>query len=1329
MFSPHALTKRSFSALPRSWIKRNDLFKANRSISSFLNINPKVKEALKNGEPVVALESTIISHGMPYPANLQTALTVESIVRENGSVPATIALMDGKINIGLNEEQLIRLAIGGKQVSKASTRDMAVILSQGIMGATTVSSTMVSAHLAGIKVFVTGGIGGVHRESEKLMDISSDLTELGRTPVSVICAGAKSILDLPKTLEYLETLGTCVVTFGPEREFPAFFSSKSGLKSPWNVSTTEEAAKIINTQNKLGLKNGIVFAVPIPKEFERNGAMIEQSIKEAVEEAMKNKITGKEMTPFLLAKLVEITKGESLKANIALVKNNAKIGSRISNNLSKMAFGNKRQFSTKSSSFEPNHGQSIVVVGGSTIDVVSRIFDENLGSFGAKKSAKDSEMKETSYIGRVNTAVGGVGQNLARASHLSGAKTFFVTALGNDIQAEAILRDLERIGMDVNHFQKLESFNTAICNSVHKSDGDLMVCVADTSIIENISLEKIRVALDETKPGMVAFDANILPGVMKNIISYCNEHKIPTVYQPTSLQKSIRFLEAISPSQTVDIITPNTIELDYITKSAFERGIIPSSSLLKADFRNSCKDVPKQVIDNCLALSNLFRYQVVTIGGLGVLLCAKEKDSVAFYHVAGLVPSKILNTNGAGDSFVGSFMSLIVRDEEFIPSVPFKFPLEKMSSIAKKAQLASILSLESQSPVSEKLNPDIFNRSAGGIQLAQRALKIVEESARESDYGYIYSVSGPVVIAEGMQGSAMYELVRVGNKELVGEVIRIDGDKVTIQVYEETAGLTVGDPVLKTGKPLSVELGPGLCGNIFDGIQRPLKAIQEITNSIYIPRGINTPALDMQTTWDFMPTKLRVGDHVAGGDIYGNVHENSLFSKHAIMVGPGARGTVTYIAPEGQYTIGDTVLETEFEGETYKHTMKQVWPVRLPRPSTEKLAADYPLLTGQRVLDALFPCVQGGTTAIPGAFGCGKTVISQSLSKYSNSDLIVYVGCGERGNEMAEVLMEFPQLTTEVDGRMEPIMQRTTLIANTSNMPVAAREASIYTGITISEYFRDQGRNVAMMADSTSRWAEALREISGRLAEMPADSGYPAYLGARLASFYERAGKVKCLGGPERTGSVTVVGAVSPPGGDFSDPVTSATLGIVQVFWGLDKKLAQRKHFPSVNWSLSYSKYMQALEPYYESIDSEFVLLRTRCKEILQIEEDLSEIVQLVGKGALAESDKITLEVARIIKDDFLQQNGYSSYDRYCPFYKTVWMLRNFIQFHRMATHAVESTNGQVTWAIIRDNMGDILYRLGSMKFEEPSEGQAALEAKFTALQKEMEERFRSISD
>ncbi|XP_040508357.1 V-type proton ATPase catalytic subunit A-like isoform X3 [Gallus gallus] len=516
----------------------------------------------------------------------------------------------------------------------------------------------------------------------------------------------------------------------------------------------------------------------------------------------------------------------------------------------------------------------------------------------------------------------------------------------------------------------------------------------------------------------------------------------------------------------------------------------------------------------------------------------------------------------------------------------------------------------------------------------------------ESLLGAVHGVSGPVVTAIRMAGAAMYELVRVGHAELVGEIIRLEGDMATLQVYEETSGLRVGDPVLRTGQPLSVELGPGILGSIFDGIQRPLRDIAQLTGGIYIPRGVNVPALPRHLTWDFVPSKsIQVGSHVTGGDIYGTVTENSLI-QHKIMVPPRSRGTVTHIAPPGHYSVSDVVLELDFEGVAEQLTMMQVWPVRQTRPVVEKLTANHPLLTGQRVLDALFPCVQGGTTAIPGAFGCGKTVISQSLSKYSNSDIIVYVGCGERGNEMSEVLRDFPELTMEVDGRTESIMKRTTLVANTSNMPVAAREASIYTGITLSEYFRDMGLHVSMMADSTSRWAEALREISGRLAEMPADSGYPAYLGARLASFYERAGRARCLGSPLREGSVSIVGAVSPPGGDFSDPVTSATLGIVQVFWGLDKKLAQRKHFPSVNWLISYSKYLRALEPHYEQLHPEFPALRTRAREILQEEEDLAEIVQLVGKASLAEADKVTLEVARLLKDDFLQQNGYSSYDR-----------------------------------------------------------------------------------
>lgn len=578
----------------------------------------------------------------------------------------------------------------------------------------------------------------------------------------------------------------------------------------------------------------------------------------------------------------------------------------------------------------------------------------------------------------------------------------------------------------------------------------------------------------------------------------------------------------------------------------------------------------------------------------------------------------------------------------------------------------------------------------------------------------------------------MYELVRVGYYELVGEIIRLEGDMATIQVYEETSGVTVGDPVLRTGKPLSVELGPGILGSIFDGIQRPLKDINDLTQSIYIPKGVNVPALSRTAKWDFNPINIKMGAHLTGGDIYGIVHENTLV-KHKMILPPRGKGTVTYVAQPGSYTVDDVVLETEFDGERTKYTMLQVWPVRQPRPVSEKQPANHPLLCGQRVLDSLFPCVQGGTTAIPGAFGCGKTVISQSLSKYSNSDVIVYVGCGERGNEMSEVLRDFPELTVEIEGVTESIMKRTALVANTSNMPVAAREASIYTGITLSEYFRDMGYNVSMMADSTSRWAEALREISGRLAEMPADSGYPAYLGARLASFYERAGRVKCLGNPDREGSVSIVGAVSPPGGDFSDPVTSATLGIVQVFWGLDKKLAQRKHFPSINWLISYSKYTRALDDFYDKNFPEFVPLRTKVKEILQEEEDLSEIVQLVGKASLAETDKITLEVAKLLKEDFLQQNSYSSYDRFCPFYKTVGMLKNMIGLYDMSRHAVESTaqsENKITWNVIRDSMGNILYQLSSMKFKDPvKDGEAKIKADFDQLYEDIQQAFRNLED
>ena len=599
---------------------------------------------------------------------------------------------------------------------------------------------------------------------------------------------------------------------------------------------------------------------------------------------------------------------------------------------------------------------------------------------------------------------------------------------------------------------------------------------------------------------------------------------------------------------------------------------------------------------------------------------------------------------------------------------------------------------------------------------------------KESNVGAVKGVSGPVVIADKMTGAAMYELVQVGSSRLVGEIIRLEADTATIQVYEETGGLTMGDPVYRTGKPLSLELGPGVMGQIFDGIQRPLDTIFQQCQSIFIPKGIEIPSLDPKLQWDFKP-KVRVGDLVTGGDIIGDVYENSLVPNHSIMLPPDMKGKVVSVESAGNYTLEDTVVEIEHKGKTKKVTLMHRWPVRTPRPVAEKESGKYPLLTGQRVLDALFPSVQGGTCSIPGAFGCGKTVISQGLSKFSNSDAVIYVGCGERGNEMAEVLADFPQLTTTVNGKEESIMKRTCLVANTSNMPVAAREASIYTGITLAEYYRDMGKHVAMMADSTSRWAEALREISGRLAEMPADGGYPAYLGARLASFYERAGLVKCLGGPKREGSVTIVGAVSPPGGDFSDPVTSATLAIVQVFWGLEKRLAQRKHFPSVNWLISYSKYLNSLEPYFNEFDPEFLKLRSTIAEVLQREEELQEIVQLVGKDSLSESDKIILEIAKIVREEFLQQNAFTPYDKYCPLYKTVWMLRLIVSFYDEAQKAVLESAGEnkVTWNLIREKINDTYLALTEMKFRDPAEGEAANVAFFKKQNEDQIAAFQSL--
>jgi len=583
----------------------------------------------------------------------------------------------------------------------------------------------------------------------------------------------------------------------------------------------------------------------------------------------------------------------------------------------------------------------------------------------------------------------------------------------------------------------------------------------------------------------------------------------------------------------------------------------------------------------------------------------------------------------------------------------------------------------------------------------------------QKKYGFICKVAGPLVVAEKMHGAAMYELVRVGKDMLVGEIIKLEVDQAYIQVYEETAGLTIGDPVLRTGRPLSVELGPGIMNAIFDGIQRPLTTIAaqqkaKGNNPIYIPRGVEVRALDRSIKYAYtVRKKWSKGDIISAGDVIGTVYENMLVNKHRIMCPPGIGGEIQAITPSGKYTIDEVILKVALSNGRgiLNLTMTHEWPVRSPRPCAEKIPGKTALLTGQRVLDGVFPAVQGGTCAIPGAFGCGKTVISQALSKHSNCEGVIYVGCGERGNEMAEVLRDFPELTINVDGREIPIMNRTCLVANTSNMPVAAREASIYTGITLAEYFRDQGLNMAMMADSTSRWAEALREISGRLGEMPADAGYPAYLAARLAAFYERAGLVKCLGEPRREGSVTIVGAVSPPGGDFADPVTTATLSIVQVFWGLDKKLAQRKHFPSVNWNISYTKYMRVLEPFFNQIDSSYSKLRDKMRLILQEETNLQEIVQLVGKDSLSEDQKLALEVAKIIREDFLQQNAFTDFDYFCPFSKTVGMMKTIITLYdecQMAITNSAQSESKITWALLQTSCAQCITDITAAKSFNP---------------------------
>jgi len=613
------------------------------------------------------------------------------------------------------------------------------------------------------------------------------------------------------------------------------------------------------------------------------------------------------------------------------------------------------------------------------------------------------------------------------------------------------------------------------------------------------------------------------------------------------------------------------------------------------------------------------------------------------------------------------------------------------------------------------------------------------DTEKENDVGFIYRVSGPLVIAEGMSGAAMFELVRVGHHKLVGEIIRLEGDTASIQVYEDTSGLTVGDPIVRKRQALSVELGPGIMDTIFDGIQRPLNDIAALSGDCFIPRGVDIPSLNLDKQWQFTPANFREGQIISGGDIFGSVFENEIISSHKIMCPPNIAGEVVKIYGGGTdgkdlFHVNEPVMEVYNEAQDRTHilNLSHFWPVRKPRPSAEKLPANRALTTGLRVIDAIYPSVLGGTCAVPGAFGCGKTVISQSLAKFSNSDAIIYVGCGERGNEMAEVLAEFPELTMMHNGKEVGIMKRTCLVANTSNMPVAAREASIYTGITLAEYFRDQGMNVSMMADSTSRWAEALREISGRLGEMPADSGYPAYLGARLASFYERAGRVQCLGSPNREGTVTIVGAVSPPGGDFSDPVTAATLSIVQVFWGLDKKLAQRKHFPSLNWTISYSKYMRVLDPFFNAnYDPAYSRLKLRAKEILALQDNLQEIVQLVGKESLSEDQKVIIDLADIIIEDFLAQNAFTDYDYTCPLVKSIGMLKCVVTLYEESQKAIADSPAEkrITWSYIKTTLAHLIQKVVDCKFVDPKMPEEQIKAFYDAIVREIEEGFLSLTD
>ena len=567
-------------------------------------------------------------------------------------------------------------------------------------------------------------------------------------------------------------------------------------------------------------------------------------------------------------------------------------------------------------------------------------------------------------------------------------------------------------------------------------------------------------------------------------------------------------------------------------------------------------------------------------------------------------------------------------------------------------------------------------------------------------------VSGPLVVATGLRDANMSDVVRVGPRRLIGEILTMKGDSASIQVYEETSGLGPGAEVVTTGAPMSVELGPGMIEGIYDGIQRPLEKIVE-KGGACITRGVEVPALDPEKKWEFTPA-VREGTEVVGGDVIGTVPETAVVL-HKIMVPPKMSGTIVKVAAKGQYTIHETVavLRTK-EGKEVELTMVQKWPVRVGRPYAKKYPPKRPLSSGQRIIDTMFPIAKGGTAAVPGPFGSGKTVVQHQLAKWSDVDIVVYIGCGERGNEMTDVLREFPELKDPRTG--ESLMKRTVLIANTSDMPVAAREASVYTGITIAEYFRDMGYDVAVIADSTSRWAEALREMSGRLEEMPGEEGYPAYLASRLAQFYERAGSVECLGSDERRGSLTAVGAVSPPGGDLSEPVSQATMRIVKVFWSLDSSLAYKRHFPAINWLNSYSLYLDSLKPWFdENLGEEFMRNRGAAMSILQNEASLNEIVQLVGKDALSPADQLTLETARMIREDFLQQNAFTDVDGYSSYDRQERLLAMILKYDRLCRDAI--AKGAPTAALFQIGAREKIGRAKSVEVEEYKEAYAAMSA------------------